>query len=69
MRYEDEDGPPGPRQWKQARGQELRTRLLSLEVSGARTLGKQVSHGSHHCSLVVVVVFIQQEVEKEQGWE
>lgn len=39
-----------------------------LEVSGVRTLGKQVSHGSHHCSLVVVV-FIQQEVEKEQGWE
>lgn len=68
MRYEDEDGPSGHRQWKQARGQELRTRLLSLEVSGVRTLGKQVSHSSHHCSLVVVV-FIQQEGEKEQGWE
>lgn len=57
----------GHRQWKQARGQELRTRLLFSKF-WVRTLGKQVSHGSHHCSLVVVV-FIQQEGEKEQGWE
>lgn len=55
MRYEEGDGPPGHRQWKQARGQGLRMRLLSLEVSGARTLGKQVSHAWSHTVLATAL--------------
>lgn len=52
---EEGDGPPGHRQWKQARGQGLRMRLLSLEVSGARTLGKQVSHAWSHTVLATAL--------------
>ena len=60
--------PPGHRPGKQARGRELRTRLLSASLGqGLWASGPRLTR-SHSCALPVAVS-IRQEVEKEQGWE